>query len=293
MFGKLFGKKRKTSIGLDRFGDRYRAVRLEYTKKGPRVTHTAEVSELSGLTQHLEPADRVVTRPPPDSYFNRRTSYLKGDWTKEEYLGFAERGQCIFFEAQRWTSMPVEETLYGWNVLGYDGKRQESEIEIHQSEGRPCARLLEQVGALKLGPVYLEAWHCTSLSRVIPEKFRWYLLETRAPDGFALMRNGRLHAHIPHQTLEEDHHPERATLRHYLQTYRESMTAPDLIQAFFLTEHHRSPKSIPVSSNWVGENCRELVGRDLPEGCLQALGLALSDRLEWWLHHVSEFKRRK
>jgi hypothetical protein len=291
MLRTLFTKKNKTSIGLDKSRGKYYAIRLEFHKDGPRITNLAETDRLEPLSQQLEAADIVVTRPPLDGFFNRRVIRVEGDWTDDSNGSFSERGYAVYKHSQASTPVSMDEVVYGWKVLAFDSGQNKTEIEVHQSGGVECAQMLKPLQALGLGPIQLEALHSTALDCVIPEKFKWYILETRSPDGFCLVRDSKLIAHIGADvfTSPSADRLHVDTLRHFLKSYQES-GQPGLLQAFFLNP--KSPHIRGLSCSWVGDNCAELVDTPVGSDYLQALGLAMSWKPEWWLHHISEFYRK-
>lgn len=290
MFGRLFRKKKKTSIGLDLVDGHYFGIRLEFTKEGPRITHQAQSRDLSIIGEDLEAADLLVTRPPLTGYFNRRTIEVDGDWTDEGHLSLAERGYAIYKQSSSFTSVGVDEIVYGWRVLSFDEHRKKSEVEVHQAGGTDCAQLLKPLQVCGLGPVQLDALHGPALGCVIPEKFSWYILETRCPDGFCLIRKKRLVAHIRREVLVQPSADrlDADKLRSYLEDYHQSGQS-GLCQVFFLDP--KAPHIRGLSCSWVGDNCAELVNRRVEAEYLQALGLAMSSEPSWWLHHISEFYR--
>lgn len=295
MLGRLFSKKTESTIGLDKQGSRYYAVRVEKGKKGLSLTHQASARDLKELPALLEPAKTLVSRPFAGAYFDRRTVRIPGNWKDlaDDKKRLAKQGVRVFEASRRWTNIDPEEAVFGWSMIRYDSTSDETEVEVHQFHGRDCAHVLQQVGALKLGEAYLDSWHCTGLSRVVPSVYRWFILETVSPDGFALMRDRRMAAHIDSEAFldSKSNHPHRAAFLAYLEAFGNS-DQPWPIQAFFLTPKFRPPDLQGISCSWIGENCRELVKKELPYDCLQALGLALSDQPEWWLHHISEFRKK-
>ncbi len=294
MWSKLFQRKKKTrsTIGVDRYGSHFYAVRLELKKDTPAITHTVTGSNLLELKEQLHPADLVITRPPVGGYFARRVIKMAGDWTHEEKPGFAERGYAVYQKLQSFSALPVDDTVYGWRVLTYDKATRSTEVEIHQADGAECARLLAPFHDLKLGAVQLDSLHCTALQCVIPERFRWFVLETRHPDGFCLVKNGRMLAHINGEVLlnRPADHIQTETLLDFLHNYRQSGQA-GLLQVFFLNGR-RLPNLSGMSCSWIGENCAELVQCHVEPEYLQALGLALSNERSWWLHHINEFYKK-
>lgn len=288
MLGKLFGKS--TAIGLDLQAKKFFAVRVLLNDRTVEITHTVETNDLSTLAKELDRADRVITRPPPNTWYNRRAATVKGDWSQPDRPTFKERGQEVFGLAQRFTPLNMEEVLYGWKVLAHGEKSSSSEIEIHQSERGNCTEYRQALESLKLGPVHFDAWHTTALSATIPPRFTSYLLETRSPDGFAMVKNGALMGHVDPGAIDPyaKDHPHRDKLRTFLADHL--MSGKGQLQAYFLNRHERDPQIAGLSCSWIGENVRELTGRELSTGLLQAFGLALSSQQEWWLHHAAEFR---
>ena len=289
MFPKLFGQS--TAIGLDLQGDHFCAVRVRINDRKVELTHHMETPDFGALGRELEKADRVVTRPPPKTWFNRRAAKVSGDWTAADQPTLKQRGLEVFRVAQRWTPLPMEQTLFGWEVLSHHSGTDTSEIEIHQSEKNNCHEFRLALQSLKLGPVYFEAWHTTALRAAIPPRFTSYILETRSPDGYALIKNGSLVGHVDLTVFHPPYDPEDQNVERLKSFLAEHLTAgKGPLQAYFLNRNQRAPQMPGLSCSWIGDNCRELVGEDLSIGCLQALGLALSSNKEWWLHHVDEFR---
>ena len=250
-----------------------------------------ETPDFGALGREIERADRVITRPPPKTWFNRRAAKVSGDWTAAEQPSLKQRGLEVFRVAQRWTPLPMDQTLFGWEVLAHHSGTNTSEIEIHQSERNNCHEFRLALQSLKLGPVYFEAWHTTALRAAIPPRFTSYILETRSPDGYALIKNGSLVGHVDLTVFHPPYDPEDPNVERLKSFLAEHLTAgKGPLQAYFLNRNQRAPQMPGLSCSWIGDNCRELVGEDLSIGCLQALGLALSSNREWWLHHVDEFR---
>ena len=88
---------------------------------------------------------------------------------------------------------------------------------------------------------------------------------------------------VPH----DPEHPDKEKFMIFLDEHHRDQGQ---LQAYFLDRKQRAPQIAGLSCSWIGENCRELVGTELSIGCLQALGLALSRREEWWLHHINDFR---
>lgn len=294
MWSKLFQRKKKTrsAIGVDRYGSHFYAVRLDLKKNTPTVTHTVRGSNLQELKDQLDPADLVVTRPPVGGYFARRVIKMDGDWTDEVQPSFPERGYAVYQKLQSFSTMPVDDTVYGWRVLAYESTTKSTEVEIHQAGGAECARLLAPFHEMKLGAVQLDSLHCTALQCVIPQRFKWFILETRNPDGFCLIKNGRMLTHISVEVLinRPADHIQTEILLDFLHNYRQSGQA-GLLQVFFL-EARRLPNLSGMSCSWIGENCAELVQSHVQPEYLQALGLAMSRERSWWLHHINEFYKK-
>lgn len=290
MLGRLFKKKNKTAIGLDLVDGHYFALRLEFTKDGPRITHQAQSRELSVIAEDLEKADLVISRPPLSGYFNRRVVEVEGDWNDSDHLSLAERGYAIYQQSQTFTAVPVSQVVYGWRVLSASDRTKRSEVEVHQAGGAECAQLLKPLQAMGLGPIQLEALHGPALGCVIPEKFTWYVVETRCPDGFCLIKNGRLGAHIRREVLTNPSADrlDADKLRSFLEEYYQAGQS-GLCQVFFLDP--KAPHIKGLSCSWIGDNCAELVEQRVEPEYLQALGLAMSSEPSWWLHHISEFYR--
>lgn len=288
MLPRLFSKT--TAIGLDLQGSQFCAVRVKTDGRKVEVTHYLETPEFAALGRELEKADRVVTRPPPNTWFNRRAARVSGDWSKADKPTWKERGLEVFQIARRWTPMDMEQSLFGWQFLSYHSKTAQSEIEIHQSESGNCLDFKKTLETLKLGPVHIDAWHTTSLSCAIPPRFRSYLLESRSPDGYALVRNGSLIAHLSPAVFSPTVDPKHPDLERLKTFMKDHFASESQLQAYFLNKDHPTPRVPGLSCSWVGENARELTGVELSTGCLQALGLALSSQKEWWLHHISEFR---
>lgn len=288
MLSRLFSRKKlETSIGIDLAHRKYRAVRLEFHEDGPRLTQSLEVDSVTELKK-LESADRVVARPPIEAFLNRRVVRVEGNWSEEDHPSYSVRGKALSRKFQGFTGLSIDQVVYGWRVLSYDSSHDETNVELRVLDGAKCARSLKPLEDLKIGPVHLDAVHGTALDCVIPPKYRSYLLQTRAPDGFSLVRDRKLVAHIAPDVLTNpaSHPLDAKTLKEFIQVYHKSRQ-PGLLQAYFLNPKATHIKGL--SCSWVGDNCQELVDTRVPQEYLQALGLAMSSDKEWWLHHVSEF----
>jgi hypothetical protein len=286
VFPKLFTKS--TTIGLDLQGNHFCAVRVRFDDQKVELTHHLETPDFATLGKELEKADRVITRPPPNTWYNRRPAQVSGDWTDPEQPTWKQRGLEVFQIAQRWTPIKMEQTLFGWRVLS--AQSNSSEIEIHQSEKGNCDKFRATLETLKLGPVHFDAWHTTALSCAIPPRFKTYMLQTRSPDGYALIKDGALVGHLAQDLFNLPYDPEHPDRERFLTFLEDHIDREGRLQAYFLDRKQPAPRIAELSCSWIGENCRELVGQELSIGCLQALGLALSDREEWWLHHIDEFR---
>lgn len=294
MWKRLFKKKKepKTAIGVDSDGARFHAVRLSFSQGTPHLTHSVTAGNLLELKQKLEPADILITRPPSGGYFARRVIQVPGDWTDESHLSLPKRGYAVYQNLQTFSTLPVDETVYGWKVLGYDSSAQTSEVEVHQASGVECAQMLGPFHQMSLGPVQLDSVHCTALSCVIPPRYPWHILETRNPSGFCLMKNGRMVTHLEGQILlnRPVQHIQTEILNSYLESYRESGQAGP-IQVYFL-QPGAIPNLVGMSCSWIGENCAELLDTRIAPEYLQPLGLAMSRERSWWLHHITEFYKK-
>jgi hypothetical protein len=280
--------RKNTAIGLDLQANQFCAVRVKIEGSQVELTHQIETPDFAALGKELEKADRVITRPPPNTWYNRRQARVDGDWGHSNQPSRDQRGREVFRVAQRWTPIKMDQTLFGWRVLSSNS--QTSEIEIHQSERSNCNEYRATLETLKLGPVYFDAWHTTALSCAIPSRFDSFILQTRSPDGYALVKKGALIGHLADSLFRSPYDPEHPDKEKFLSFLDEHHASTGQLQAYFLDRKQTAPQIPGLSCSWIGENCRELVGTELSIGCLQALGLALSNREEWWLHHIDEFR---